>query len=213
MVITKLQATKRGNRINVYIDKQFAITVSIRLLSEEALFQGKRLSKNEAEKIRKKAILDLCYDRVVDLLSRRPRSEYEIRTYIVRKLKTKKDKNVLIDDLIESLKKKQLIDDKKFAKWWIRSRIAFKPRGSYLVTKELLVKGVDKDTIASALEDASFRKSEFKLALRAGEKKVRQMKEITDIKNIRRFIAYLQRKGFSYDIAKRALKNLQKKNT
>ena len=44
-----------------------------------------------------------------------------------------------------------LIDDKKFAAWWVDQRVRLNPRGNIALKAELMQKGIDREIIASVL--------------------------------------------------------------
>ena len=68
----------------------------------------------------------------------RPRSVFEIE----QKLKSKKIPDSEIKKVIAVLKKNKLLDDKEFAKMWVRDRNTLRPSGSFLLKLELKKKGI-----------------------------------------------------------------------
>ena len=123
----------------------------------------------------------------------RPRSEFEV----TQKLKQKGIIDSEINKVISVLKKNKLLDDKEFAKMWVRDRNLLKPSGSYLLKMELRKLGVADADIENALKD----QDEESLARKAIELKYRE-REIDFAKKA----AFLARRGFTTRIIYKILK-------
>jgi len=123
----------------------------------------------------------------------RPRSVFEIE----QKLQSKKIASAEIKKVVSVLKKNKLLDDRKFAKMWVRDRNLLKPEGSFLLKLELRKLGVSDNDIENALKD----QDEEKLARQALESKSR-LKQA----NFAKKAAFLQRRGFKTSIIYQILK-------
>lgn len=77
-------------------------------------------------------------NKAIKLLSFRPRSAAELKQ---RGLAAAVPKLIELD----------LIDDRKFAKWWVEQRCRLNPRGNLALKVELSQKGIDQEIIASVL--------------------------------------------------------------
>lgn len=85
--------------------------------------------------------------KALNLLSFRPRSVNEIKF----RLKRLGADMALVDKLVELLLEDGLLNDEKFARWWVEQRIKFRPKGNTALKSELMQKGVDSGTISSIL--------------------------------------------------------------
>jgi regulatory protein len=94
-----------------------------------------------------KAGLEKLLTKALNLLSYRPRSEREIRT----RLEKLSDDKQLIEKVIGLCRQDKLLDDLEFAKWWVRQRLTFRPRGNRALTAELMQKGIDRQIINRVL--------------------------------------------------------------
>lgn len=119
------------------------------------------------------------------MLSYRFRSEREIR----QRLNRLSDDQKLIDKTIELLVKDKFLNDLEFAKWWVRQRSEFRPRGNRALSAELFNKGIDREIIEQVLLS---REDEEKLA-----KKLLAKKKPSDRARAQRL---LFSRGFSPDI-------------
>ena len=77
-------------------------------------------------------------NKAVHLLSFRPRSAAELK---------QRGLGAVIPQLIEL----DLIDDQKFAQWWVEQRVNSNPRGNIGLKAELQQKGIDREIIDSVL--------------------------------------------------------------
>ncbi len=139
-------------------------------------------------------------------LALRGRSEKELRDYLSRK--------GIQDDAVEEVIRKFVgsgyIDDRRFAVSFARALIERKGLSRYALRMELQRKGVRQDYIDGALEGlfAEGGYDEDGLALGIAQKKAVSMRNLPPDKAKRRITDYLRRRGFSFDVIKKALNAL-----
>ena len=137
------------------------------------------------------------------LLKLRPRSEYEIR----QKLERKQYTDDIIDETTEYLKQLQLIDDRRFTKAWINSRLA-RPFGLNRIRQELKLKGIEDQIIKEELATAKETFTEDEAVLALAQRRFKRYKNIEPIKAKRRTYEYLVRRGFSSAAITKAVRHL-----
>ena len=103
--------------------------------------------------------------KAVRLLSYRPRSVAEIR----QRLKKTNADTKTINSVIQELEDQDLLNDHKFAAWWVDQRVTFRPRGNFALTQELKQKGIADSIIKSNLLTYE---QELKLAKKLPAKKL-----------------------------------------
>lgn len=130
----------------------------------------------------------------------RPRSELEIR----QKLKYKKFSESEINKQISNLKKQDIINDKRFAQFWINYRTEYKIRGKKFIEFELKQKGIKKEIIDDLLQNYNEAESILEIA----REKYQLLKNENPIKRKQKLFGYLLRRGFSYDIARNAINDI-----
>lgn len=194
MKITSIkQQVKRPDRYSIYVDGKFAFG-----LSEQALFESKLSSGTEID-IEKLAALkalsstDKAYGNALRYVAMRPRSIWEMQTYLRRK---EVDEPVA-DDIIQRLQSYGLLDDQKFAEAWVSNRRLLKATSKRRLRQELQQKRVSSSAIDRVLQDDA-----------ADERTV--LAELVAKKQARypdknKFMQYLARQGFSYDDIKSVL--------
>ena len=134
------------------------------------------------------------------LLKYRPRSEYELR----QRLKRRGFPDPAIREAALFLKEKKFIDDCEFARLWVECRIK-RPLGIIRLRQELKIKGIDKDLIEQALEQASRKYNEDDVIRDLVSRRWEKLRHIEPQKARQRLFLYLLRRGFSSAKTKEAL--------
>lgn len=130
------------------------------------------------------------------LLSYRARTGGEIR----KKLAEKEYSPDIIHQVLDFLLEYGLINDTEFARSWIRNRSNLKPMGKRRLKQELLQKSIKAEIIESELT-AITEEEEYLLALELARKRAAR----SSTPGIEKIGAFLERRGFSYQIIKRVL--------
>lgn len=190
--ITALTAQKRNQqRVNVYLDGEFAFGLS-RIVAAW-LQVGQVIGDDKIELLKAEDEREVAFQQAVRYLSYRPRSEAEVRQH----LESQDLSEQAIQDAVERLARNGLLDDSRFASTWVENRSEFRPRGRRALAFELRRMGVSPQVIESSLEGID----ENELAYQAGLKQVRKYQRL-DWQNFRqKMIAFLARRGFSYEVS------------
>lgn len=150
------------------------------------------------------------YNKALRFLSFRPRSEKEIRDKLkeIRNKKTATTENTeqIIEQVIIKLKEHKFVNDEEFTKWWIESRLNYKPRSVNLIKRELLQKGINKELIDAQISNFHFPISnELDLAKRLVEKKIKRYKNLPRQEVYQKLGRFLAQKGFGWDVIKKSI--------
>jgi len=189
--ITELRLQKRNkDRVNVYLDGQFAFGLAA--IEAAHLKVGQELSDADIARLQKQDEIERAYERALNFLSFRPRSEAEVR----RNLREKAVEEEIVEAAVERLTQAGLLDDREFARYWVENRLQFKPRGARALRQELWEKGVPDAIIAETLE--SFDAED--VARRVAEAGARRMAHLEPADFRQKLSAYMARRGFSYAV-------------
>lgn len=131
------------------------------------------------------------------MLSYRPRSQKELEQRLSKRFTPD-----LVRQTIEHLKSQGLLDDAAFARMWRESRERQRPKGKTALMSELRSKGVDKETARDALEGLD----EEALALKASQKLLPKLARLSHRDFQQKLAGYLQRRGFSFEITARVVR-------
>ncbi len=138
-------------------------------------------------------------------LSYRPRSEKEVRDYLLRK----KADDITLERIIQSLKENNFINDVDFTKWWIEQRTKFRPKAQRLIKLELLRKGIAKDLIEEILQDKTVEtETDLDKAKKIAQKKLLRYKNEEPHKKYEKMVRFLASRGFNWDTIKEVVDQL-----
>ncbi len=204
MRITSLQPqTKDPERLNLFVDGQFLMGINALIALQMHLKVGQELTQQQVEQLRQEEALQQALARALNYLSFRPRSREEVRRYLQRK----ETPLELVDRVLERLEQLDLINDESFAEFWIESRTGSNPKGAQAIKNELRQKGVTREIVDEMVND----EQDEERARHAARKKAQSLvgQSGMDFKTFRlRLGPFLQRRGFSYEIATRTVREL-----
>ena len=204
--ITALRAqAKDPKRVNVFVDGEFAMGVSLTTIAKAGLYVGKPLGDEDLAQIEQLEGGDKAYQAALRFLESRPRSSAEVRERLARK----EFAPPAIDTAIARLSELGLVDDGAFARFWVENRQIARPRGAGALRDELRRKGIDADVIAEVLGDPDLAGDEAEKAMALARAALRKYAGATDRQAFaRRMGGYLQRRGFGFDVIRPILDQL-----
>jgi regulatory protein len=189
--ITAIKQQKRNpQRVNLYLDGNYAFPLA--KIVSAWLKVGQELSPEKIQALQGDDAIEKTFQRALNFISYRSRSTEEVK----RNLHKYKVPAEVIPQIIERLTAGGLLDDADFARRWVADRNELHPRGAYLLRLELRQRGVSEDLIEPTLSSLD----EDELAMRAAEKKARQLAGLDWPIFRQNLSAFLARKGFSYDV-------------
>jgi len=196
--ITALRAqAKDSQRVNVFVDGEFAIGISLTTITKTGLHVGKQLSAEEFAKLEETESGDKAYLAALRFLEARPRSIAEVRARLGRKDFAPE----AIDAAIARLAELELLDDAAFARYWVENRVAYRPRGAGALRDELRRKGIDADVTAEVLNDNVLAGDESASAWGLARGALRKYAGSQDRNAFtRRMGSFLQRRGYTFEV-------------
>ncbi|WP_376795559.1 regulatory protein RecX [Thermogemmatispora sp.] len=205
MQITAIEPqANKSEQVNLFVDGQRLLTVSALVVERLGLVVGQELNAEQLAQLRREAAVQQALDRALNYLSFRPRSRQEVHHYLRRRGTAPE----LIEAVLERLTELGLVDDRAFATFWVESRERFHPEGAQALRSELRARGVAPEIAAEVVSQGD----DEERALRAGRKKVQALMRGGAGKNYEAFRnqlgAFLLRRGFSYETAKRVVRLL-----
>ena len=185
------QGVKNPNRVNVFVDGKFAFSLDVAQVVDFKIKAGKLLEPEELLEYQKASEFGKLYQRALEWVLTRSRSEKELRDYLYKKVYEKKLDKKYIDDIVEKLKEKKYLDDTRFAEWYVENRFVKKGVSARRLRIELMKKGVEKSIIEEVLS-ASERNDKDEILKIIAKKRAKYTDE--------KFIQYLCRQGFSFEL-------------
>jgi regulatory protein len=208
--ITAIESQSRlrrhlGERVNIFLDDKFAFAVDAEVARRFELRIGKYLSPQDLARLEGEDETAKALAKALNFLGYRARSAHEIR----ERLKRDSWDEATIDRVLDKLKSLNLVEDRAFAQSWIEGRSLSKPRGSRALRQELRLKGVAREDIDAALQEAlPDDESEIENAVAALNSKARQWEKLEGREREQKMLAFLQRRGFSFSVGRAAVKKL-----
>jgi len=189
--ITAIEAQRNNpNRVNIHLDGEFAFGLS-RIVAAW-LKVGQELSDEKIAKIQADDARERAYQQAMLFLSYRARSESEIR----QNLRKHEFPEEIIEETLERLRRDGLANDDQFARAWVENRGAFRPRSRRMLEMELRRKGLDEETVASAVAGVD----EETLAYEAAHKRAGRLNGLEWDAFRRKLSEFLARRGFPYSV-------------
>lgn len=146
----------------------------------------------------------LAVETGLNLISYRPRSAKEVSDHLRRKSFAEAAR----DHAIHRLQELGYLDDAEFARFWVESRMAHRPRGKRALAWELREKGIADAIIEDAL--ARIASDETAVARAAAHKRAATI-ATADYDTFRRKLGtFLARRGFSYEVVEQVVEDLWK---
>ena len=187
------QGLKNPDRVNVFVNDKFSFSLDISQIVDLKIKVGMVVSAADLAEFKKASEFGKLYQRTLEWVLVRPRSEREAYDYLYKKIYEKKlDKNY-INRIIEKLKDKNYLDDFRFAEYYVENRFVKKGISLRRLEMELLKKGVSEETIKQVLvESPRSEEEEIKKVI------LKKRAKYDDEK----LTAYLVRQGFPYDLVR-----------
>ncbi len=138
------------------------------------------------------------------LLRQRPRSVYEIRN----RLKLKGYAPGVIEDVVANLERTGDLNDEKFARFWVESRMHMNPAGDVVLKHELKRNGISDGIIEAVLAEKAEKYDEYEVALSMAKDRFERLKKLDRRKATKRIYDFMLRRGFKYDNIRRVIENL-----
>jgi regulatory protein len=187
------QQVKRRDRYSIFVDGTYACSLSESGLLEQGLAVGQELDKNKLKELKAASGADKAYGNALRYVAMRPRSEWELATYLQRK---EVDEPV-VEQIIRRLKNSGLLDDAVFAQAWVANRRLLRNTSKRRLQLELKQKRVPEYIIDQALqEDAGDERENLRQVIAKKRGRYPDQTKLTQ---------YLARQGFSYDDIKSVL--------
>lgn len=215
MKVTRIQQqAKRSDRYSIYIDDAYSFSLSDYQLVSSGIRVGKEFSASELKEFIQESQFGKAYERALNYVMIRPRSEREIHDYLVRTFLYPKPKmftdktgqrrvkkqavdkpsvQIMIERVMKRLHEKGYINDEAFAKAWIQSRQLTKQCSTRKLQQELIIKGIDTNIIATLLQNNEETEAENLRTL------IIKKRKLTRYQDNVKLTQYLLRQGFNYE--------------
>ena len=147
MKIINIKKTSKDYQI--ILDNNEIITTNDQVIINNRLLYDKKITPKLLDKIKKETKYYDNYNKIIKMINRKQRSEYEIRKKLNENEVSKQDE----EKIITSLKEINLINDELFAHSFCNDKINLTLEGPYKIKKELESHHIDSMYIENALDN------------------------------------------------------------
>jgi regulatory protein len=140
----------------------------------------------------------------LDILARREHARREL----ARRLRRRGFSREAIDAELNRLEGAGLVSDERYARLFVRDRLAVNPQGRRRILGGLRAKGIGSDLAAAAIDEVYEERgiSETEAAERLARKRLSLMRDDDPVARRRRLAGYLARRGFAPEAVAAALR-------
>jgi len=189
--ITAIVAQKKHpNRVNIHLDGEFAFGLA--RITAAWLRVGQELEEKKIEQLQAEDARERALQQALLFLGYRARSESEIQ----QNLRKHEIPETVIEETLEHLRKDGLVNDGQFANAWVENRSTFRPRSRRMMALELRQKGLDDESVQSALKTVD----DVALAYDAALKRAPRLKSLEWSEFRKKLSDFLARRGFPYSV-------------
>lgn len=205
--VTRLVAQKKNpNRVSVFIDEAFAFGVHVDLIVEFGLHKGQALTVAAQQRLVAADHGRAARGVAMGYLGYSSRTEHEVRQKLLRS----EFSEAVAEDTVARLRELGYLDDAAYARSYVEARFRNRGYGPGRLRSDLLRRGVAAALIDAALAEMIDQDDVVEAARHHAEKRWPRLAAETDARKRRKKLSdYLVRRGFSYDIVRRVIDELE----
>ena len=131
-----------------------------------------------------------------NLINYRLRSEYELRTRLAAHFN-----EATIDVAISHMYREGLLDDTRFANWFVETKTHSRPISTKMIQQQLVRAGINLDLIKSVTSEVNDKENALQVAI----KRSRATAHLAKKEFQQKMGQYLARRGFSFEVTSNAV--------
>lgn len=207
MKITKIEQQKKSKkRYSIYVDNEFVCGIDEEILIKFALHKDMMVTSQLLEEIQASENDHKLYSQALNYLSYGLRTEKEILDYLYKQ-NAKKDlasSDEVIQQTLARLKDLGYLNDREYAKSYVRTKYSLNNKGPNVIANELRIKGVEEFDIQDALMEYPEEEQRNNIESLI-EKYLKSNKKLSVKMLTTRLYNHLLTKGYHKDLVNEAL--------
>lgn len=204
-IITKIETqVKNKNRANVYIDNVYSFSCDMEIVLKHKLKEGLKVDKNNLVELIAESNEKRAFQLAIHYLSFRPRTSYEVNTYLLSKDYEEK----IVNKVLEKLLYYKYVDDKQYAVSYITNAIEERKKSVNTVKSELVKRGISLNIIENCIPAFSYDIN-LSIAKEISNKYFRQKSNLPFNQLKDKLSQLLIRKGFTWEVVSECLNHLE----
>ncbi len=199
MIVSRI-VKKDAKNVVVHFDNDEVLFLSVDIFYKSGLKKNDEISDDRFSSLIKENQLFHIKQRAFRYLGRRQHSTSELRI----KLKQKRYETELINEVLDDLKKKNFLDDTKFAEMFVEEKMKLKLWGEQKLRSELVKRGIKSEIITDVLANKISEEEKLNNAMIIASKKYDTLKNRNMDKDVikRKLFTFLNSRGYNYDVIK-----------
>lgn len=203
-IITKIEIGKKNKeRVNIYIDEEYAFSISLELVYKENLKVNENVDIERLGTLAKEDNYIRCKNSSIRIIERSYKSEKEMKD----KLLLKGYDERTIERTLDFLKEYNFLNDENYARIYVKDKI--KAEGKRKIKYTLIRKGIDDNLIEDELSKVlSDDLKEAALALALKKYNTLKKRENDKYKLSQKLYRFLASKGYDFDLISQVVKEV-----
>lgn len=196
--IVKVEEQKKNkSRVNLWTEEGFLTSLSLDSIIKYGIKDNCDISEEDIEKYRQEDSVKYAKERAMEYIAYAPRSRKQVRD----KLKQKGLDAQSIKEALDTMEEYHYIDDAQYVREFVN---VYKNKyGRNTIISKLRQNGVSQECIEEAMEFSE--DDEYRLCLDTLETLLGRYDDVGDYKTRQKIYANLVRKGFSFELVKKAM--------
>lgn len=116
----------------------------------------------------------------------------------------------IVAQIMDSLVGNTFINDREFARAWVRSRLVGRPKSKRVLIRELKLKGITKDIIEEVFQDQELGVDDLEIARQLALKKMKKYQGLDRNQLYQKLGGFLGRRGFDFSTIKKVIDEMLK---
>jgi len=205
MIIEKIAKKDRRNVV-INFDNGTELIINYEIFLKSGLKKGFGITSDRFSFLIEENKKHYVKTSAINLLAKRIQSEKELRLKLLRK----KYEKEMVNEVIEELKQKGLIDDYKFALIYSEEKIRTKLWGQQKIKGELIHKGISNEIISKVIEEKFPPENKFENAFQLASKKIKSLshRKLDKRKLAERIYLFLSSKGYDYSTSREVVEKV-----
>jgi regulatory protein len=197
-VIEALEPVLGKKTCTVQVDGD-SFEVAQRVVEELDLRLGATLTASQCNTLQTAAHRRAAAAAALRYLQRRPRTGREVTQHLMQK----GHPQPAVAGVLEDLRASGIVDDERFAAWYVEARLTHRPTGRSRLVREMAERGIEWSTAETATEARLDRDSEWALARQAARGRGTSLRRLPPDKAKRRLASFLSGRGFPMEMVRR----------
>jgi regulatory protein len=203
-IITKIEIGKKNKeRVNIYIDEEYAFSLSLELVYKENLKINEKVDIEKLRVLAKEDNYIKCKNSAIRIIERSYKSEKEMKD----KLFLKGYDESAIERTLDFLREYNFLNDENYARSYVKDKI--RVEGKRKIKYTLIRKGIDDNLIEDELSKVlSDDLKEAALGLALKKYNTLKKRENDKYKLSQKLYRFLMSKGYDFDLVSQVVKEV-----